>query len=399
MLYLHIPFCQSRCIYCDFYSTTGTAALRSEFVRQLCRELEWRKDYLPQAAAEVSAPSEDDRKGDRPKSGTGRTAHLSSVYWGGGTPSQLHESEIETLFEAIHSHYTLLPEAEVTFEANPDDITPQLVSRLRGCGVNRVSLGVQSFSDTLLQMLRRRHSAARAIQAVETLQAGGIDNISIDLIYGLPGQTLENFRSDCRQALSLPVTHLSSYALSVEPHTPLSRMIDRGQLQPADEELFLAQYEVLLDATAAAGYEHYEISNFCWPGFRARHNSGYWKGVPYLGVGPGAHSFDLVSRRANSPDLPAYIQASGSDVPHETERLTRQDRINELVFTSLRTSDGLDLARVEQQFGPAVRQTVARCALPHLRAQRLEQCGTVLRLTRSGLFVSDSVMSDLMLSS
>ncbi|MGM9688116.1 MAG: radical SAM family heme chaperone HemW [Alloprevotella sp.] len=399
MLYLHIPFCQSRCIYCDFYSTTGTAALRSEFVRQLCRELEWRKDYLPQAAERASASLPDENDGVRQVSRTGRTVPLSSVYWGGGTPSQLHESEIETLFDTIHRHYTLLPEAEVTFEANPDDITPELVSRLRSCGVNRVSLGVQSFSDSLLQLLHRRHSAARAVQAVETLYDGGISNLSIDLIYGLPGQTLQSFRSDCQQALSLPVTHLSSYALSVEPHTPLSRMIDRGQLQPADEDLFLAQYEVLLDATAAAGYEHYEISNFCRPGFRARHNSGYWKGVPYLGVGPGAHSFDLVSRRANSPDLHAYIQAADSDVPHETEQLTRHDRINELIFTSLRTSDGLDLARVEQQFGPEVRQTVARCAQPHLRAQRLEQCGTVLRLTRSGLFVSDSVMSDLMLSS
>lgn len=397
MLYLHIPFCQSRCIYCDFYSTTGTAALRRDFVRQLCRELEWRKDYLLQASGEIPALSPDDWRGVRQQRGTGHTACLSSVYWGGGTPSQLHESEIETLFEVIHRHYTLVPEAEVTFEANPDDITPELVSLLRSCGVNRVSLGVQSFSDTLLQMLHRRHSAARAIQAVETLQTGGIDNISIDLIYGLPGQMLESFRSDCRQALSLPVTHLSSYALSVEPHTPLSRMIDRGQLQPADEELFLAQYEVLLDATAAAGFEHYEISNFCRPGFRARHNSGYWQGVPYLGVGPGAHSFDLVSRRVNSPDLHGYIQAAGSDVPHETEQLTRRDRINEFTFTSLRTSDGLDLALMEQQFGLSVRQTVARCALPHLRAQRLVQCGTVLRLTRSGLFVSDSVMSDLML--
>lgn len=370
MLYLHIPFCQSRCIYCDFYSTTQTPRVRSEFVDALCRELEARVGEME-----------------------GR--EVPTVYFGGGTPSQLGFDEIAQIMQTIRRHYRLAPEAELTFEANPDDITPELVAELRRLGFNRVSLGVQSFDDELLSLIRRRHSAVGAVRAVEMLVAGGLTNVSIDLIYGLPGQTLEGFRQDLVQAFSLPIKHLSSYALSVEEGTVLSCKVKSGELQLADEELSLGAYNALIDAAAAAGFEHYEISNFCLPGFHSRHNSAYWDGTPYLGLGPGAHSFDSRDRRFNLPDLKAYIASPGFP-PHELERLTDEERFNELVFTALRTHRGLLLRAVEASYGTAVVSRLLCEAEPHLKAGRLERQGDILRLTRAGLFVSDDVMSDLM---
>ncbi len=380
MLYLHIPFCSSRCIYCDFYSTTAQEAWRPRFVETMVREMEIRKDYL--------RPAE-------PQTAESRHA-LRSVYFGGGTPSRLTEAEVETIFGAIHRCFVLQPQTEVTFEANPDDITPQRVAALRRLGINRVSLGVQTFSDPLLRLLRRRHTAEGARQAVETLVEGGIGNVSIDLIYGLPRQTLADFAADCREALSLPVTHLSSYALSVEPATPLGRMVEAGTLRPADEDLTLAQYETLLESTAKAGFDHYEISNFCRPGYMARHNSGYWQGIPYLGLGPGAHSYDGTSRRFNLPDLRAYCQAQ-ADVPHETETLSLTARVNEFTFTALRTRQGLDLQQLRERFGKDIADAVRREARRSLAGGLLEAHGDTLRLTRQGLFVSNDVMSDLMI--
>lgn len=379
MLYLHIPFCQSRCIYCDFYSTTASAAWRPCFVEALVSELYRRSNYLPAAEA-----------------GSTTRRPLRSVYFGGGTPSQLTDAEVERIFSAIRDVFEIRPQAEVTFEANPDDITPQRVAALRQLGVNRVSLGVQSFSDPLLRLLRRRHSADGARRAVEMLVEGGIENVSIDLIYGLPQQSLEDFKRDCREALSLPVSHLSSYALSVEPDTPLGRMVAAGTLQPADEDLTLAQYEALLEATEKAGFDHYEISNFCRPGCEARHNSGYWQGIPYLGLGPGAHSFSGTSRRFNLPDLRAYIEAT-DDVPHEMETLSLTERVNEFTFTALRTRRGLDLGQLREKFGAELAETVRREARRSLANGLLEAQGETLRLTRRGLFVSNDVMSDLML--
>lgn len=370
MLYIHVPFCRTRCIYCDFYSTTCGSEVRDAYVQALCRELQARRGELP-------------------------NTRLATLYLGGGTPSQLAPSELTQIFAAVRAHYDLLPGAEITLEANPDDVTPQWVDAVQALGVNRVSLGVQSFHDALLRTLRRRHTARQATEAVQRLCAGGIGNISIDLMYGLPEQDAACWQRDVWQALQLPVTHLSAYALMVEEGTPLAHMVQAGTLRPADDEATLAAYEHLMDAAAQAGFEHYEISNFCRPGYASRHNSGYWHNVPYLGCGPGAHSYDGLRRSSNLPDVHAYAAAQG-DVPHATEELTPAMRFDERVFTALRTSRGLDVEALQRDFGAAWTEQLKREAARHVEGGRLTWCGALLRFTRQGLFVSDDVMSDLM---
>lgn len=370
-LYLHIPFCQRRCVYCDFYSTTGGAAERGRYVDALCRELAAR-------AAEAARP------------------RLSTVYLGGGTPSQLSPGELERLLRAVYNTFDVASDAEVTLEANPDDLTADYVAALSALPVNRVSLGVQTFDDDALHLLRRRHTGQQAEEAVERLAAAGVENLSLDLIYGLPGQTLPQWEADLDRALALPASHLSAYALIYETGTELWRMRLRGEVAEADEELSLSLFERLMDRTAEAGYAHYEISNFAREGRQARHNTAYWTGAAYIGCGPGAHSYDgQAVRRQNLPGLQAYVAAS-PDVPCQTERLSTDERFNEFILTSLRMADGLDLDALAERFGQEARDEALRTARGHLAAGRLRRDGGRLRLTRKGLFVSDDVMSDFM---
>lgn len=377
MLYIHIPFCKSRCIYCDFYSTTCGDDVRAGYVDALIREMALRVNEWPAGEA------------------------MPTVYLGGGTPSQLSESEVERIFAAIHDNFCVASDAEITFEANPDDVTPGFINVLKRVGVNRVSLGVQTFNDERLRLLRRRHTSSEARKAVEMLFDAGITNLSIDLIYGLPQQSLAQWRSELAVALSLPVTHLSAYSLMVEPGTALFKLVESGRLMPADEDVTRAEYDYLLDFAAAAGFEHYEISNFARPGFRSRHNSAYWRGVPYLGLGAGAHSFDGEVRRHVPDDVMNYIKMNGEVAPL-VEVLTADERYNELVFTALRTRGGLRLADVAERFGSERVGELLRAAGPHLRGGWLERVANgaeddALRLTREGIFVSDDVMSDLMI--
>lgn len=370
MIYLHIPFCRSRCIYCDFYSTTQTEELRGRFVDALCSELVQRREEL-------------------------RSNAVRSVYFGGGTPSLLRTGEVARVLDCIHKHFDVSAEAEITFEANPDDVTEEWVSELRALGINRVSLGVQSFNEGILRLLNRRHSAEQARRAVHALTEGGISNVSIDLIYGLPEQTEAMFREDLEAAFSLPIKHLSSYALSVEAHTPLAVRVERGELAPADEEVCAAEYEALMRAAEEHGFVHYEISNFALPGFHSRHNSGYWDGTPYLGAGPAAHSFDGKDRRYNLPNLQRYVAAAGRP-EHEVERLTEAERFDELVFTSLRTQRGLDLAVVESRYGKAWLAELLRAARPYVENGKMEMKNNRLALTKAGILTSDYIMSELM---
>ena len=254
-------------------------------------------------------------------------------------------------------------------------------------------MGVQSFDDALLRLIRRRHTAQQAVCAVEQAARHGISNVSIDLIYGLPTQTMEQWQADVCQALALDVQHLSAYSLSYEEGTPLWRMLEQGRIEEADEELSLCMYEHLIDATRAAGFTHYEISNFCRPGRHSQHNSAYWHGVPYLGFGPGAHSYDgMRTRRWNLSDLKGYVQAAGSMPPHQSEVLTDDELYDETVMTRLRTSEGLSLDLLTA----AYRAYCMAQAEPHLRAGRLEQAGSTIRLTRQGIFTSNDIISDLM---
>ena len=376
-LYIHIPFCRSRCIYCDFYSTTLPQAWQGPYVEALGREME------------IRANEE-----------AGKLGRIGTVYIGGGTPSLLTGEALERLFALVARHYRLEDGAEVTLEANPDDVTGEWVDSLKGTPVNRISMGVQSLDDNILRTLRRRHTAEQARKAVALLQEAGYTNLSLDLIYGLPGQGLAQFERDVREVLGMGVTHLSAYALQFEPGTALSAMRQRGELSEADEELSLACYERLMDLTAEAGMEHYEISNFALPGRRSRHNSSYWTEAPYVGLGAGAHSYDPTGhvRSFNCEDIRQYIEAVGHGRrPSTSEVLDETTRYNERVMLRLRTCEGLSLDELERDFGLDRRRYCERMAEPHiLRGRVQKKAGEALCLTRSGLFVSDDIISDLL---
>ena len=369
-LYIHVPFCEKRCVYCSFYSTVHGKEERDAFVRTLTKELAFRHNGAP----------------------------ISTLYFGGGTPSQLDDEEMESIFSAIHRHCVLSPLAEITFEANPDDISQQKVVHLRQLGVNRISLGVQSFDDRRLSFLNRRHTAQQALDAIDLLRAEGVENISIDLIFGLPGQQLADWNKELAQAFELPITHLSAYSLMYEKGTPFHYARERGAVKECDEETSLSMFQMLCTSAQCAGFEQYEISNFARPGYRSRHNSSYWHGIPYLGLGPGAHSYDGKNcRRVNDYSLRRYMEAGRAktfaDVPHTLEKLSADECYDELICTRLRTCEGLSLQEV-----PASRRSaLLRMARPHIDGGRLElDADNHLRLTASGIFVSDDVMSDLM---
>lgn len=365
-IYVHIPFCKSRCIYCGFFSTTSLHE-RGRYVDALCRELSHRKDFL-------------------------RGEAVKTVYFGGGTPSQLAVEDVERLLQHIYNIYSVCDGAEITLEGNPDDLTPEYLKALHAIGVNRLSIGVQTFSDARLKFLNRRHTAIQAIHAVENAQRAGFSNISIDLMFGFPSQTMEEWRLDVQQAMSLGVQHLSAYSLMYEEGTRLERLLDAGEVEEIDDEVSLRMYEHLLDATAEAGFEHYEISNFALPDMQSRHNSNYWHGVPYLGVGAGAHSYDGIDRCFNQDSLGKYLSGASPVYEH----LAENERYDEFVFTGLRTSSGINLSELEQKFGNAYKDYCLANASKHISAGRLMHIGDVLKLSRQGLFISNDVMSDLM---
>ena len=364
-LYIHIPFCKSRCVYCGFYSTTGLT-LREKYTDAVCQELSMRRSK----------------------------ASVSTIYLGGGTPSQLSIKQLRRLFDAIYIYNKVEKDAEVTIEMNPDDITEELATVLQQLGVNRVSMGAQTFNEERLRFLRRRHSAKQVYQAVETLRQTGFRNISIDLMYGFPDETLEDWEADIKEALSLDVEHISTYCLMYEEGTPLYQLLEQGKVAETDEELERQMYDTLIDRLEAKGYEHYEISNFAKPGFRSRHNSSYWKGIPYIGIGAAAHSYDIKTRSWNIADIHQYIKGmEQGERLYESEALDENTRYNDTVTVALRTCEGLDLSKLT----PKQRTYCLANAQRHLDAGLLKHNGDQLSLTREGFFVSDMVMSDLIL--
>ena len=317
-LYIHIPFCKSRCVYCGFYSTTGLE-LRERYVDALCREMEIR----------------------------GERNDIETIYLGGGTPSQLSIEQLQRLFIYINK---VKEDAEITIEMNPDDVTAEFAAELQQLGVNRVSMGAQTFNDERLRFLHRRHNAKQVHQAVETLRQAGFKNISIDLMYGFPEETLDDWKADIEEALSLDVEHISSYCLMYEEGTPLYQLLEQGKVSEVDEELERQMYYTLKDRLEAAGYEHYEISNFARPGFRSRHNSSYWQGIPYIGIGAAAHSYDINTRSWNIADIRQYITGieQGQRL-YESETLDEVTRYNDAVTVALRTCEGLDLSKLTSE--------------------------------------------------
>ena len=372
-IYVHIPFCSSRCIYCDFYSTTFGLSMREDYVHALCEELISRSDEL-------------------------ESQEICTLYFGGGTPSLLTLDQLGKIIHTLSNHYHFSVSPEITLESNPDDVTEDLARGWRALGFNRVSLGVQTFQDDILKILRRRHTSATACEAVRLLREAGFENLTLDLIYGLPGQTFEIWQQDVQRILQQPIQHLSSYALSFEPGTAITKMKDRKEIQEADEETIRRMYLYLIEATQAAGFEHYEISNFAKPGFASQHNSSYWHGIPYLGAGPGAHSYDGKNvRRANSPDLKKYIQQIGNP-PHTLEKLSPVQLYEEYLLTGLRTAQGISSEFVKEEFGMKVWHRMQRLAESHLQKGNLKQNGDQISLTLEGILISDYIISDLMVA-
>lgn len=370
-IYLHIPFCKTRCIYCDFYSTTHSE-LKTSYVKALCRELEMRKEYL---------------KGEP----------VETIYFGGGTPSQLEEDDFQLIFNTIRTHYNIDNCKEITLEANPDDLSNDYLQILASLPFNRISMGIQTFNESTLKLLKRRHSASQAIEAVKRSREAGFKNISIDLIYGLPGETAEQWEHDLQQAIDLQPEHVSAYHLTYEEGTPIYIMLQQHQVQEVDEESSVNFFSILVERLKAAGYEHYEISNFCQPGKYSRHNTSYWKGIPYLGCGPSAHSFNRNTREWNVASINDYIEGIEKEARRfETEVRDKATAYNELVITSIRTMWGIPLDKLEQEYGPEFLNYCRKMAVPYVKSGKLSERDNTLRLTRKGIFISDSIMRDLL---
>ena len=387
-LYIHIPFCRSRCIYCGFYSTTALD-LRQRYVEALCKEMALR-------------PSDEQE--------------IETIYLGGGTPSQLTIPQLHQIFESLYIYNKVSPDAEVTIEMNPDDVTETFADGLCWLPVNRVSMGAQTFDDERLKWLHRRHTSRQVAEALERLRDNGIQNISIDLMYGFPGETLDDWQADITAALSLNAEHLSAYCLMIEEGTPLARIMGTDPCDSSaaeimgsvpvilDEEMERSMYELLIDRLEAAGYEHYEISNFAQlptplrggvSPFRSRHNSSYWNDTPYIGLGAAAHSYDGHTRSWNIADLRQYIEGieSGKRL-FDAETIEGDTRYNDRLTVALRTREGLDLSTLSDRHRDYAIKNARRFlndGLLHITP------ANHLALTRRGLFVSDMIISELML--
>ena len=369
-LYIHIPFCASRCIYCAFYSTVKHGQ-RSAYIDSLIHEMQLRTDFLPQ----------------------GNDATINTIYIGGGTPSQISRTDIDRLFNNIYKVYGC-KSSETTVEVNPDDVDANLVRCLVNNGVNRVSMGAQTFDDERLRWLNRRHSSKQVYEAVDCLRHGGIARISVDLMYGFPNQTAEQWQYDIDEVIKLGVEHVSAYSLMYEEGTSLYRLLEKHEIKENDEELSLLMYNMLVEQLRSAGYEHYEVSNFALPGCRAQHNSSYWNDTPYIGLGAAAHSYNRSVRQWNVSDIDAYMEAINEGRgPFEQERIDADTHYDDLVTTALRTSDGLDLTMLSAQH----QDYLLKMAQPHLLAKRMEQKGNRIRICENSFMISDMIMSDLMM--
>lgn len=370
-IYIHVPFCKTKCIYCAFYSKP-ILSNKKEYINALCREIEMRKNYL---------------EGEK----------IHTLYFGGGTPSLLTINELDAITTILNKHFQLSDVKEFTIEANPDDITTEYLSDLKKVGVNRISFGTQSFDDAELKTLNRRHTAQQAISSIKKAQDIGFENISIDLMYGLPNQSAEKWHANLTTALSLHVQHISAYCLTYEEGTLLTKLKDKGKFAEADEELCEAMFNDLRHTLCDNGFTHYEISNFARKGFESKHNSSYWDGTPYVGFGPAAHSYNKATRQWNISDTNKYIQAiaEGANDYFEIETLTVQDMYEDMLLTSLRTNKGLDLKRIETELTTEYQQLIKKNAEPLIKNGLLKLNNNHLTITEKGLFISDYIIAHL----
>lgn len=369
-LYIHIPFCKQKCHYCNFFSLASTK-YKTQFIDALSKEIELQKNYL-------------------------QNESLTSIYFGGGTPSMLNENELYSLFDKIHSTFTFETNAEITFEANPDDLSKSYLKILSNSPVNRLSIGIQSFNDNELIYLNRLHTSQEAIRAIQTAQDLGISSLSLDLIYGIPIATNESWLRNLDQFKALDVNHLSAYNLTREENTAYDIFIKKGKYSAPDDVQGEEHYQLLLNFAKVNGLEQYEVSNFAFDKKYAVHNTNYWKREKYLGIGPSAHSFNLTSRSWNIAQLNTYIKSINKGLlPNETEVLTVIDKWNELIMTGLRTKWGIDLNYLEGNFEEAWIQDFKKNAQKHIENGKMVENKNHFHLTENGLFFADGIASDL----
>jgi oxygen-independent coproporphyrinogen-3 oxidase len=369
-IYFHIPFCKQACHYCDFHFSTF---LRSKegMLDALQLEIKSRRPYL-------------------------ENQEIETIYFGGGTPSLLSADELQRLLDVVFTNFRVASKPEITLEANPDDLTYLKILELKRTPINRLSIGVQSFRNEDLQWMNRAHTSSQADYAVKCSQDRGFDNITIDLIYSIPGLTAAAWQQNIQKAIDLEVQHISAYSLTIEPKTVLGHQWAKGELQPAPDEDSEEQFLMLRKMLTRADFEHYEVSNFCRPGMHSRHNSSYWKGAHYLGLGPSAHSFNGKSRQWNVANNALYMAGALEGIPRfEMEQLNETMRYNEYVMTGLRTKWGIDLMYIQREFGIDLRQQEQAMLEDLLKQGLILEDENHLRLTESGLLRADRIASDL----
>jgi oxygen-independent coproporphyrinogen-3 oxidase len=369
-IYVHIPFCKKACHYCNFHFSVSLK-IKNDFIAALLKEIALQKNYL-------------------------QNETIQSIYFGGGTPSILEKEDLQQICDALYTNFDIATAAEITLEANPDDIGTEKLADWKKTAINRLSIGIQSFFEEDLQWMNRAHNALQAKDCITLAQASGFNNLSIDLIYGTPGLTDDKWKQNVDAALALNIPHLSCYALTVEPGTALQKMIAQHKKEDVDTDKQARHFILLMDWLEQAGFEHYEISNFAKPGHRSIHNSSYWQGKKYLGLGPSAHSFDGTKRQWNIANNPLYIQSlNNNKVPFEEEILTGRQRLNEYIMTSLRTMEGLDLAYIKTNFGIVVSEQLQKNSDKFITGEKLLLNNQLLQLTREGKLFADGIAAEL----
>ncbi|MCB9231394.1 MAG: radical SAM family heme chaperone HemW [Bacteroidia bacterium] len=373
-IYVHIPFCRQACTYCDFHFST-VLNLKKGLLEGLLHEISIRNAFF--------------RPGEE----------LKTLYFGGGTPSLLELNELEVVLDQLKRHFNLDHVQEITLEANPDDLSPAYVEGLRELGINRLSIGIQSFREDDLRLINRSHTASQSKSAVKNAKAAGFENISLDLIYGIPGLSMAAWEDNLGEALELKVPHISAYALTVEPKTALAHQVKTHKVRVANDEDYLSQFEKMILELEKAGLEHYELSNFARPGFRSRHNSSYWKGLPYLGLGPSAHSYQKGERSWNVANNALYIkELSRGNLPlQESEVLTPIDQFNEYVMTRLRISEGINEDELAARFGFGWNEEQLEVIGFYQQSGHILPGEGKVRLSLEGKFISDRIISELFL--
>jgi len=372
-IYIHIPFCKQACHYCDFHFSTSLK-YKDEMLQSIRKEIQRQKHYL-------------------------ENQKIETIYFGGGTPSLLNSDEIDKLLETIQTNFELIAHPEVTLEANPDDLDLRKLRDLRNTSVNRLSIGVQSFFDEDLKWMNRAHLAKEAEYAIKRAQDFGLENITIDLIYGYPLLSDEKWKQNIQNVLDFDIPHISSYSMTVEPKTALAGFINKGHQKAMDDLQSANQFQYLMAELSVNGFEHYEISNFAKPEQYSKHNTNYWRGVHYLGIGPSAHSFNGESRQWNVANNAKYLSAlQRNEIPFEIEKLTSENRYNEYLMTSLRTQWGVDLKTVETAYGTEQKSNLLASADEYLDKNWLALTENKLVLTQAGKLYADLIASELFIT-